>query len=185
MAGKELRIIIASRNPAKVNAAQEGFCQMFPDLAANFLGIKVLSDVRAQPMSDEETLNGAHNRVENVRLVHPEAHFWIGIEGGVQLIRGELTAFAWVVVRSQTLTGKARSGAFFLPRAISDLVEQGIELGMADDMVFGVRNSKEGSGAVGLLTHQALDRKSLYRQAVLLALIPFRNEQLYRENKNT
>lgn len=176
---KELRLIVASHNPVKVEASVGGLKQMFPDVHVKQLGVSVPSEVADQPMSDDETLQGAYNRVKNAMQAYPEADLWIGLEGGVQLIHQELTAFAWVVVRSRELTGKARSGTFFLPKAVAELVEQGIELGLADDMVFGSKNSKQAGGAIGLLTKNVLDRKMLYEQAVVLALVPFKNETLY------
>ena len=183
---KEISIVVASTNPVKVNAALGGFQQMFPGAEIKTKPVAVPSDVRDQPMSDDETYTGASNRAQNARKEHPQADFWIGIEGGIQTVKGELTAFAWVVVHSQNLEGKARSGAFFLPLAVAELVEQGIELGIADDMVFGSKNSKQAGGAVGLLTQNVLDRKQLYEQAVVLALVPFKNEQLYRNpNRST
>ncbi len=182
---QELRLMITSTNPVKVAAAVDGLKQMFPDKDIKPLSISVLSDVPDQPMSDAETLEGAHNRVNNAMRAHPAADLWIGLEGGVQVINDELAAFAWVVVRSKEFVGKARSGTFFLPKAVAELVEQGIELGMADDMVFGSKNSKQAGGAVGLLTQNVLDRKSLYEQAVVLALIPFKNQQLYETLKHS
>lgn len=186
MPAKELRLIVASKNPVKIDAAVGALQQMFPDTLVKHLGLSVPSDVPAQPMSDEETLLGAQNRANNAKQGHPDADMWIGIEGGVQVINNELTAFAWVVVLSESLEGKARSGAFFLPKAVAELVEQGIELGLADDMVFGSKNSKQAGGAVGLLTQNVLNRKQLYEQAVILALVPFKNKQLYESpNRNT
>ena len=181
----ELQLIIASKNPVKVAAALSGIGQMFPDKTLKHLALAVPSGVRDQPMSDAETLEGAQTRVSNAMQAHPEASLWIGIEGGVEVIGGELAAFAWVVVRSRKLVGKARSGTFFLPKAVAELVEQGIELGLADDMVFGSKNSKQAGGAVGLLTHQVVDRKGLYEQAVVLALVPFRNLPLYERLKHS
>ncbi len=46
-------------------------------------------------------------------------------------------------------------------------------------MVFGRTNSKQGNGAVGLLTGDVIDRAAYYVHAVILALIPFRNPELY------
>jgi inosine/xanthosine triphosphatase len=139
----------------------------------------VPSGVADQPLSDEETLKGAMNRVENAYTSYPVADFWIGIEGGVKIIENELAAFAWVVVKSKDLTGKARSATFFLPPAVKELIEKGMELGTADDIVFGHTNSKQQGGAVGLLTANVIDRKQLYEQAVVLTLIPFKNKDLY------
>ena len=60
------------------------------------------------------------------------------------------------------------------------LVREGKELGEADDIVFGKENSKQTYGAVGLLTGDVIDRTRFYEDAVVLALIPFRNPDLYR-----
>ena len=154
---------------------------MFPDNTFSVVTVSVPSGVPDQPMTDEETLAGAVNRVNNAQEAHSDADFWIGIEGGVEECNGELGAFAWIVVRSRDYVGKARSGTFFLPGVIADLVRSGVELGVADDLVFKKANSKQETGAIGLLTDNAVDRMQLYEQAVVLALVGFKNQQLYRE----
>jgi len=176
------KVVVSSLNPVKVQAALEGLQRMFPQYQFELETASVPSGVADQPMTDEETLAGALNRVKNARTAKPGADFWIGIEGGVAAMGSELTAFAWVVIQSAGLLGKARSGTFFLPKAVTELVEQGIELGTADDMVFSRTNSKQAGGAIGILTDNVLDRKQLYAQAVVLALVPFKNEQLYTTN---
>lgn len=173
------KVIVASKNPVKVNAALDGLRRMFPEYDFVPEPVSVPSGVADQPMSEQETLQGALNRVAKAKELYPKAAFWVGIEGGVESTAGELTAFAWVVVQDQEQVGKARSGTFFLPRAVQELVEQGLELGEADDRVFGHANSKQKGGAIGILTHNVLDRRELYEQAVVLALVPFRNKQLY------
>ena len=77
--------------------------------------------------------------------------------------------------------GKAQTSTFQLPPKIVKLIRDGIELGHADDMVFNRKNSKQGNGAVGILTHDVIDRIEYYRHAVVLALIPFVNKELYQE----
>jgi len=57
-----------------------------------------------------------------------------------------------------------------------------MELGHADDMVFKRDNSKQKNGAVGILTHDLIDRASYYEQALILALIPFINKDIYQEH---
>ena len=79
-------------------------------------------------------------------------------------------------------TGKARTASFFLPEKISELIDEGIELGEADDIVFGLRDSKKKNGAVGILTKNVTDRAKYYSEAVILALIPFINEELYQDH---
>ena len=172
-------IIVASQNPIKLQAVQNGFTRMFPDEKFDAMGFSAPSGVNDQPASDEETLLGARNRAMEARAMHPNAHFWVGVEGGIQDQDGEMTAFAWVVVLSPVHSGKGRTGTFFLPPEIAALVRQGVELGEADDIVFGRTNTKQANGAVGLLTGDVIDRAELYEGAVVLALIPFVNPNLY------
>ncbi len=173
------KLIIASTNPVKIAAATNGFRRMFPDQPIETQMIVVESGVSAQPRSDAETLTGALNRAANAQRALPHADYWIGIEGGIQDDGAEMLAFAWIVVRSRDRIGEGRTGTFCLPQAVADLVRQGQELGEADDVVFGQSNSKQAAGAVGLLTGNVIDRAQLYEHAVILALIPFKNEALY------
>jgi len=69
--------------------------------------------------------------------------------------------------------GKSRTTTFLLPQKVVDLIDQGYELGDANDIVFKKHNSKQNNGAVGLLTNNLVTRTSLYKQAVVLAMIPF------------
>jgi inosine/xanthosine triphosphatase len=180
-----ITLVIASTNPVKIQAAVNGFQRLFPGSVLNVIAATVPSGVAYQPMSDEETLRGALNRSVNAQAVHPHADYWIGIEGGIQPIGQEMTAFAWIVVRSREIIGKGRTGTFFLPPAVAELIRQGKELGEADDIVFGRSNSKQDNGAVGLLTDNVIDRAQLYEHAVILALIPFKNEALYTQQGDT
>ena len=75
--------------------------------------------------------------------------------------------------------GKARTGTFFLPEKVCQLIKDGKELGEADDIVFGRKNSKQKDGTVGALTKGLIDRTAFYEHAVILALIPYINPDLY------
>ena len=173
------KIVLASTNPVKARATLKGFQQMFPDRAFDLVEAIGASEVADQPSSDLETYRGARNRARNLLRQFPDADFWVGIEGGVEEIGRELAAFAWVVVMGGGRIGHARTGTFFLPPSVSQLVRGGMELGEADDQIFGDFNSKQKAGAVGLLTGGAIDRAALYEPAVTLALIPFRNADLF------
>ncbi|SMD42592.1 inosine/xanthosine triphosphatase [Aquiflexum balticum DSM 16537] len=172
-------VIVGSRNPIKISCTESGFHQMF-ESAFLVEGLNVSSDIEAQPVGDKKTLTGAMNRAKNSKAIFPEADYWVGIEGGVEEFNDEMNAFAWVVILDRDgKVGKARTSAFFLPDPIAKLVRSGMELGEADDKFFQKENSKEGEGAVGILTNGVLDRKNYYQQAVVLALIPFVNDNIY------
>ncbi|MEO0895155.1 MAG: inosine/xanthosine triphosphatase [Bacteroidota bacterium] len=174
-----MKVVIASQNPVKVGAVEDAITELWPNIEPILTGIRVPSGVSDQPMTEEETLLGARNRVERAIEQYPDANFWLGIEGGIEDIGGRMAAFAWVVASDGKKIGEARSATFFLPEAVARLVREGVELGHADDQVFGTSNSKHENGAIGLLTHNAITRKTLYIPPVIMALIPFIRPEFY------
>lgn len=179
------KVIIASKNPVKIQAVKNSFEKMFPNQKFEFIGVSVPSNVADQPFSNDETFLGAKNRANNASNENKGADFYIGIEGGIEHIENEMEAFAWVVVKSAGKYGKARTGTFFLPNEVVKLIKEGKELGEADDIVFKRSNSKQENGAVGILTGDVIDRTKYYTEAVVLALIPFKNVDLYHTNTLT
>ena len=177
-------IIVASRNPVKIEATRVGFQQMFPELEFAVEGIEVASGVSDQPMSDEETFQGAMNRLAAARAERPTAQFAVGIEGGIEVIRGKMMAFAWIVIESSGAIGSSRSGTFALPPQVQQLVAAGEELGVANDHVFAQHNSKQQGGAIGLLSNGIIGRELLYSHAVVLALVRFHHQDLFAGQHN-
>jgi inosine/xanthosine triphosphatase len=172
-------VVVASLNPVKLRAVERGFQRAFPGQAFRLEAHEVPAGVGDQPHTDEETLRGAQNRALAASGAAPRADYWVGIEGGIHERPEGMASFAWVVVSSRDRTGRGRTGTFYLPEAVAALIRKGHELGDADDRVFGRSNSKQQEGAAGILTAGALDRADLYEQAVVLALIPFKNPGLY------
>ena len=179
-----MNLIIASKNPVKIQAAVKGFQAMFPEDQMEVAAVSVPSGVSDQPMSDKETFEGAKNRALRAKDNYPNADFWIGIEGGLEERDQVHHAFAWVYILSHKQVGSSRTASFALPPPVSRLINQGMELGEADDQVFGSHNSKQKNGAVGLLSGNVIVRESLYTPAVSLALIPFRNQDLFECRDN-
>lgn len=173
------RIVVASRNPVKLQAVRDGFQALFGNAPLTVSTVTADSGVRDQPLTDAETQLGAETRARAARQALPDADYWVGIEGGIEETHLGMIAFAWVAVLTTERIGWGRTGTFVLPDRVAALVRQGHELGTADDLVFGRRNSKQENGAVGLLTRDVIDRRSFYTQAVILALIPMANPELY------
>ena len=171
-------VAIASTNPVKIQATLNGLRRMFPGEAFRGESVDVPSGVGAQPMSDDETLQGALNRARGARDIAPSSDFGVGLEAGCAWIAGSLYLFAWVVVIGGDQIGRARTATLPLPAELSDLIAQKVELGEANDRVFGRVNSKRHSGSVGILTHEVIDRTAYLEHAVVLSLIPFANPAL-------
>ena len=176
-------IVVASRNPVKINAVRQAFSSQFSSASLKLIPVDVESGVSDQPDSDQETRQGARNRVEEARRAHPEADFWVGLEGGTMSADDQLMAFAWMAIRGRNgKIGEARTVTLPLPPAVNELVASGLELGEANDRVFSTVNSKQQGGAFGLLTDGRYTREDIYSQTLIFALIPFVNE-LYPHSK--
>jgi len=172
------KVIIASLNPAKINAVKSAFEAVFPNQTFNFEGVSVPSEVADQPMSNQETKAGALNRVRNAKQAIVDGHYYVGLEAGIE----DNVTFAWMVIESATHRGESRSASLMLPPLVLDKLQHANELGDVMDEVFGTDNIKQKGGAIGLLTQHQLTRSSVYHQALILALIPFTNPEHFPAN---
>jgi len=170
-------VIIASLNPAKINAVKSAFQSAFPNESFEFKGVSVESGVADQPMSNSETHQGSVNRVKNAQQTLPNADYYVGLEAGIE----NSVTFAWMVIESNGQRGESRSASLMLPPMVMDKLQHANELGDVMDEVFGTDNIKQKGGAIGLLTHNQLTRSSVYHQALILALIPFMNPEHFAE----
>lgn len=123
------------------------------------MGVSAASDVPDQPMGEAETRQGAMNRARSALATYRGEHgedaavaFSVGLEGGVcddvvtdaktgEEVANTLRCMAWMAVLrpSDGRWGIAHTGGFPLPHKVAQLVRGGMELGHADDQVFGVR----------------------------------------------
>ena len=117
------KVIIASKNPVKINATKKAFEEVFND-HFEFEGVSADSLVSDQPMSNEETLKGATNRLDNIQNL--EADYFVSIEGGVDLLDNNYEAFAWIVISDKNKISKAKTATFPLPLKISKLIQRGL-----------------------------------------------------------
>jgi inosine/xanthosine triphosphatase len=173
------KVIVTSNNPVKMEATRRGFVKMFPDEEFEFIAFPASSEISDQPVGDKETFRGAVNRIKNAQKKFPDANFYVGLEGGIILKDENTEVFAWMVIESGGQIGKSRTASFCLPEKVNDLLKQGEEVGIASDIIFKTKNSKQKGGTVGILTDGIIGRTEFYQDSVALALIPFKNPKLY------
>lgn len=177
------KVVVASTNPVKIEAVQDAFDSYWPQ-KFEVHGIGASSGVADQPLTDEETLAGARNRVAAIKQKVLHADFWVGIEGGVQLMEsGIYAAFGWMVIANAQQESISRSASFSLSKFMTEKLKNGAELGPLMDTIFEGSMIKHKGGAVGMLTQGVVNRKALYLQPLQLALIPFVQEELYQHTK--
>lgn len=175
-----MKILVASKNPVKINATRQWFIDMLWDQTFAFDGISCSSWVSSQPMDNNETYTWALNRAKNARSQHTKYDFRVGIEWWVERTPLGMELYSWVVILSKTHQWQAKTWIFYLPKKLADLIDQWTELWDADDIIFWQQNSKQKNWCVWRFTCDKVDRTTWYHQAVVFALIPFKNRSIYR-----
>ncbi|MEX0672946.1 MAG: inosine/xanthosine triphosphatase [Candidatus Paceibacterota bacterium] len=177
-----MHIVVASKNPVKIDAAKRGFERVFSDVEVVVEGVKVGSEVSDQPVTDKESREGAISRVRNARQAEQNADYWVGIESGVEKLGKQYGDFTWVAIGNrESKIGTARSACFILPMQANEYLERGEELSVVGDVLFKGTASGSEHGMIGKLTGGVIDRTDYTVEAVVLALIPFINAELYTE----
>ncbi|MDZ7629940.1 MAG: inosine/xanthosine triphosphatase [Gemmatimonadaceae bacterium] len=163
-------MVVGSTNPVKIEAVRAVLARCAGSLLVH--GVSVPSGVPDQPWGDDETRAGAVARAAAALAMDPDADLGVGLEGGVvRESDGGVRTCAWAAVmdRGGTLS-TGGSLAMPLPPAVVALLEAGMELGHAMDVVAATTGTKHGRGAVGLLTAGLISRQAAYEPLVTYAL---------------
>jgi inosine/xanthosine triphosphatase len=168
---------VGSTNPAKVEAVRRTLALLAPGCELEALDVP--SGVAAMPLSDRELRNGALTRARGA-LDGTTAEVGFGLEGGATLDgdRAWLTGQVVALTRDGRL-GEAAWGRMLLPPSVTPRLRAGEELGDVIDDLFGKKESKRRTGAIGLLTENAVTRTDAFAQLVAMACAPFLHLELY------
>lgn len=175
-----MRAAVGSRNPVKVEAVKAVFKEFFDDVTVEAVEAGEIS----QPIGFEGALRGAVKRAVEA-IDKTGAEFGVGLEAGLvenmYAITGYMNQHVCAIVDGRGRVTIGLSAAFEFPL---DVVK-GIISGRAREAeevmeeISGIEGIGSGVGAVGYLTREKVTRKDLCVQAVLMALIPRINPQLY------
>jgi inosine/xanthosine triphosphatase len=180
-----MKVLVGSHNPVKIEAVKEVFSKYFDNV--DVLGIKVASSVPDQPINDE-TFDGAKNRALELKRINETkmlgAQFFVGIEGGIIKHYGKWFACGVIcIIDTKGRTSFGTSPHFELPDVITKELLNRTELGDVMDRITGENNIKQKGGAIGFFTKEIMDRKALYISGLIVAFVPFLNEELYFKSK--
>lgn len=166
-----ITIAIGSENPVKVAAAEAILGRAFA--AARFMAITVSSGISEQPWGDDETRQGALQRAY-MALRQTQADYGLGLEGGVKETPVGLMTCAWcAIVDTRGKVGYGGGANILLPPKVAGMLRQEGELGPAMDALIQAHNTKQGPGAIGILTNGLSSRQAAYEQLVAMAAAPF------------
>lgn len=174
-------VAVGSTNPVKIDAVKKAFAAVWPEEKIVVKSVAVVSEVSAQPMSDEESIKGATMRAKQA-LERLQADFGVGLEGGLHKIGNHWFDSGWmVVVDKHGIEGIGSTIRMHLSEKIMQHVHRGKELGDATDAVFGTVNSKQANGHFGLMTKNLITRTSGYTDGIIAALARFIQPEAYRD----
>lgn len=174
-----MKIIIGSKNPAKITAVKNAF----PESEIELISLDIPSGVNEQPFSDEETINGAMNRaVEALR--QGKGDVGIGLEGGVQETRLGLLICNWGALATKDMEPIIAGGArFLLPEDVALRLRAGEELGPVMDDYAKRQNVRKQEGAVGIFTNGLINRVDMFTHLmnILVGQYQYKIKSLNRE----
>lgn len=176
-----MKILMGTKNPGKIEGAKQAFEKYFNNVEIE--GIAVSSDVGNQPVN-EEILQGAKNRVKNLREYAKEnnidADYYVSSEAGITNLLGEWIDFnAAVIENKDGFQSVGMSQGFQIPnKYIDDIIKT--ELGKVMDSIFKGNELNKGKGGISYLTHDEISRIDLTRNAFIMALISHINGELWK-----
>nr|WP_319003583.1 DUF84 family protein [Rossellomorea aquimaris] len=163
-----LKVAIGTTNPAKVQAIKKAFQEQYGEV--HFECLKTESHVSEQPMSDQETIEGALNRAKIV-LKTTGSDVGIGLEGGVSESLYGMFVCNWGALVDRDGTEIIGGGArISLPNEISNEIKAGKELGPLMDEYTQRTGIRKKEGAIGVFTNGLLTREEMFRHVVGLLI---------------
>lgn len=169
-------IVLSSTNEAKKRAALQAITEIFG--AGNVLRtLEAPSGVSPTPMSFEESIRGAKNRVKSSREIEPNADYYIGAEGGVEKIDDQWFLGGWVVVENKEGEQHLASSSLVeLPFFLVERLKPGVSLSdvvYENDFPEGVYARRDVLGTNGLITNGTYSRVTEFYDALRIALSLF------------
>ncbi|MDO8122958.1 MAG: inosine/xanthosine triphosphatase [Candidatus Hermodarchaeota archaeon] len=167
-----MRIAVGSQNSVKVEAVNQAFGLYFDEL--ELVPVSVDSGVQPFPMSQQETLTGAHNRAQKAWEADTSIDYAVGIEAGVFSIETYFLVQGFAVVRKDDEVGLGCSVAFEVsPNLIAKIDPSSDRSKQTVEQLLGRSNIFHQEGVVGVLTQNQLTRTQILRDAVICALPRF------------
>lgn len=162
---KKIKAAIASKNPAKVKAVEAVLEKL--EMAYDLAQADVESGVSAQPLSLEETRQGAVNRSKSA--LTGTLDLAIGLEGGVYDLEGQMYLCNWGALWTKEGRLYTAAGAQIpLPDEIAGKLRAGQELGPVMDVFANETGIRHHKGAVGILTAELVNRNEMFEHIVSL-----------------
>jgi inosine/xanthosine triphosphatase len=151
--GLTVEIVVGSQNIPKHQAVTNAFLKLYPGESLEIQGVSADSGVASHPTSVEESLEGAMNRVKHARELHPDADYYVGIEGGLLSLGDLAWEIGWVAVESsEGEVFTAPSAGLEVKGKVLEAIRAGRELNDILKEDFKIENAGGTNGFYGVVT---------------------------------
>ena len=187
-----IKVLVASKNPIKIQATKEAFDEYFPDVKITSIDINNLdpkNDFKKQlqwmnqPVGELETCEYSQERVKLIKNNYPNFDYYIGLEGGITQTRfGSYRIIVFCTIADPVHIETVRGCEIPLPIHWYEALTADplLELGNIVEEASGIQNIKQKQGAIGFFTHNKINRKDILKETLIMCLIPFQNKTLFQ-----
>ncbi|MCD6428662.1 MAG: inosine/xanthosine triphosphatase [Desulfurococcales archaeon] len=175
-----MKVCVGTRNPSKLKGVEKAL-RLFYD-SVSVTCVPVESGVPPQPIGIEQIFTGARNRALRALAGSNDCDLGVGVEAGIYAVSNTYydVQVAAVADRNGVVT-YGLSPSFPIPPKFANALLAGEvpELEVIVDRTFGTSNIGEKGGLIKLLTKGRVLREDLTFYAVVMALVPRLNRELY------
>lgn len=157
-----LKVYLGSTNPVKIASCEA----VLSPQGYQVIGLEVDSGVNHQPLTDQETMQGALNRA----LQLPPKTLRIGLEAGVEFHQNKLFLVNWGVMIDEC-DYQYWAGGTRIPlpdEFIEKIIKQKQELSDVMAQVYHKINIKHQEGAIGFFTKNFVRRVDIFTHLIKL-----------------
>ncbi len=174
-----MKVVVGSERISKQEGVKKALSHYFDDFEV--VGIKCDSGVSDQPMTDDETMNGAINRAKKALQ---SGDLGVGIEAGIKPVKHSINGYlnvTWcAIIDKEGFLTIGSAPDFEYPKQILDAALEGIEVSASAAKLFNVDEMElKESGVIGELTKGVCPRSHYTYLAVLMAIAPRLHRELF------
>ncbi|UCC18895.1 MAG: inosine/xanthosine triphosphatase [Promethearchaeota archaeon] len=188
----EITICVGSLNPTKVNAVNQAFSRYFKQYKV--YNIKAESKVVRQPIGLNMIIEGAINRARyslkfliNAKRIKSSI-YGVGIEAGLAEVPKSRTGFMdfqfCAIINENNQISLGSGIGFEYPQFVINQIlnDKDTEIGDIIGNLAKNENLKNELGAISFLSKNVITRTEILTHAVICALLPFINKEVYNSN---
>ncbi len=175
-----MKIAIATQRPPKVDAVKSALLE-YPHLQwkkFEYVCEKTDSEVSDMPLSLDEMMDWARNRVKNLKIFDATAELYVGVEWWVTKLKSK-AYLLWVVYIENTEWEWhfGVSSLLEIPSLVEkELYENKRELSDVMDELSGEHDTRSKNWAVGEFSDDIITRELWFKLPTQIALAPFFNK---------